>query len=71
MDEDVSPGTIKTNLYNTVQDLNALISLAKQWAYQNYSNPESFSTNYLNAGNKIREDYKAIATACGDRVPRA
>jgi hypothetical protein len=71
MDEDVSPGTIKTNLYNTVQDLNALISLAKQWANKNYSNPDTFSTSYLSAGEKIREDYKAIATACGDRVPRA
>lgn len=71
IDEEVSPGTIKTNLYNTVQDLNALIALARQWANKNYSNPETFSTNYLNAGDKLREDYKAISTACGDRVPRA
>ena len=71
LDENTSTGTIKTNLYNTVQDLNSLVSLARQWANKNYTNPDSFVDDFTSASDQIREDYKIISTACGDRVPRA
>jgi hypothetical protein len=71
LDENDSTGTIKTNLYNTVQDLNVLVSLTRQWANKNYTNPDSFVTDYTSASDKVRENYKDVSTACGDRVPKA
>jgi hypothetical protein len=70
-DQDRAIGSAKTLLYNSSKDLSELANLANQWANKNYSNPETFVSDYKVATEKVIAAYKSNSDACEDRIPKA